>query len=1427
MDADGIPVLYDKYGYTTNIKANADGSYEQEGQKIQIDKNGNAVGKDKVVIAEGVKLNIPVVGNKVIMKDAKTDVSIKKTDSKTGKPLAGATLQVIDKDGRIVAEWITNESGTFKLEKKLIAGETYTLREKATVDGYYYSRDISFTVNTDGKPQTVEMRNREIIVVTPPDKPDEPKPEKPVIWLLKHKVGDPDNILQGGIFQVLSEDKSEVLIDSFIMNGTWQEWDVVLQADHSYWLHEVTPPEGYAVAEDKMFTVSHYGEDIMVDMEDEPTDQVFEKTDAATGRPLAGATLQVKDKDGKVIEEWTTDATGIFKMKNKLIAGETYILHEKETVEGYYYSRDVEFTVNTEGKSQTIQMHNRPIIVVTPPDETPEPTPEPQGTHPNYELTKERVSLAPEKKGTGEYGFLRGDKILYDVTVENTGETDLSMTVTDAFETAGYFTTPEAIGVRFYHKDGREGTTMGSIVSLEGNTAKINLAVGGCAVVRYEAKVLDEAKELLSSNTVDDGLGYLNTARTTDVVGTYTEYTGEDKDGDGKGDTPVGKTVTKEDYPDELRDKEDEANTPVQESGKDGESPSYTMDKTRVTKAPEKEGTKMYGFKRGDTVTYDVHITNTGDMPLTMYVTDAFDYRIKKHFEELKISRIDGIAIKEDGTGIGTTVAKIRLEPGDKTVVVFTAKVADTAPEKLSYHAADDGNGYLNTAKTYHVRAEKPDGTEGGPDEYPGIPDKEDNGNTPIQADEKPDYPYIWLLKNEVGDPDHILKGGTFQVLSEDKEQILIDNFIMNGTWQQWGPILEADKNYWLHEVSAPAGYKKAEDVKFTVSHYSEDVQAVMSDEKFPTVVTFTKEDFAGMEISGAKCELRRVEPNGTTTRIDSWISGDEPHVMEDTLSGSTIYRYHEEKAPEGYGYSEDIEFTLDENGKVKDAHYVNKDGTPILYDRNGFPTNITVQPDGTYKDGETKVTINKAGNAVDWRGHIHAEGVKFEIEIEGNVIRMKDAPTRVAILKQTADGEPLEGGQFVINRVDGTVLEALCDTKIPSTEHEGYILKGEALRFAAREAGVDMTALLNSSETYILHEEKAPEGYDLASDVKFTVPHDGKAITVTMHDAKTPEKPDEPEPTEPTKPEEPTEPTKPEEPTKPTKPEEPTEPTKPEEPTKPTKPEESTKPAKPNKPSGGGGNTPSKPYVTVYKYDGNTMEPINGVTFQVYKDGTEFKTVKTDKSGYARVNSLADGTYRITETEAAKGYRATGQEFNFTVSHGVVSGGVTTFHVANYRETTVTVYKRDGDNGMPLKDAKIRIVDEDGKVVYEGITGTDGAITFKAEKSGHYAVIELEAPDGYDVVDGYITFYVAEDGAVSGTTTMYDYKKERKGKITAKYENSFKQGGWYDSEGRWHKLPKTGDNTDNSHMPYLFGVFVASMCGVIVLSRKKKRKKA
>ena len=108
-----------------------------------------------------------------------TKVKISKQDITTGKELPGANLEVIDKDGNIVEEWIST-SEPHMIEGKLIAGEEYTLRETIAPDGYKVATDIKFTVAEDGSVQTVIMHD-ELIPSTPdiPSTPSTPTTPNP------------------------------------------------------------------------------------------------------------------------------------------------------------------------------------------------------------------------------------------------------------------------------------------------------------------------------------------------------------------------------------------------------------------------------------------------------------------------------------------------------------------------------------------------------------------------------------------------------------------------------------------------------------------------------------------------------------------------------------------------------------------------------------------------------------------------------------------------------------------------------------------------------------------------------------------------------------------------------------------------------------------------------------------------------------------------------------------------------------------------------------------------------------------------------------------------------------------------------------------------------------------------------------------------
>ena len=68
------------------------------------------------------------------------------------------TLTVLDKDGNVVDTW-TSDAKEAHVIKRLVVGETYTLREEFAPYGYLKAADIQFTVEDTGKVQHVEMKD--------------------------------------------------------------------------------------------------------------------------------------------------------------------------------------------------------------------------------------------------------------------------------------------------------------------------------------------------------------------------------------------------------------------------------------------------------------------------------------------------------------------------------------------------------------------------------------------------------------------------------------------------------------------------------------------------------------------------------------------------------------------------------------------------------------------------------------------------------------------------------------------------------------------------------------------------------------------------------------------------------------------------------------------------------------------------------------------------------------------------------------------------------------------------------------------------------------------------------------------------------------------------------------------------------------------
>ena len=263
------------------------------------------------------------------MYDLATKIEIQKTDE-NGKPLSGAALQVIaaDADGKetLVDSWITDGS-VHQIYGKLIAGQTYILREASAPKGYAKAADQQFTVGTDGKVQNITMQD--IATKVGIDKVDE--------------NGKP---LSGAVLQLLDAAGTE--IDQWTTDGTTHRMDAILTAGAEYTLHEVSAPDGYCVAADQKFTVNADGSLTSVKLTDVSTKVQISKTTITGDSELEGAKLEVRDLSGNALDSWTSGKEAHM-ITAKLTAGQTYVLHETAAPNGYVVSNDIEFTVNADG----------------------------------------------------------------------------------------------------------------------------------------------------------------------------------------------------------------------------------------------------------------------------------------------------------------------------------------------------------------------------------------------------------------------------------------------------------------------------------------------------------------------------------------------------------------------------------------------------------------------------------------------------------------------------------------------------------------------------------------------------------------------------------------------------------------------------------------------------------------------------------------------------------------------------------------------------------------------------------------------------------------------------------------------------------------------------------------------------------------------
>ncbi len=132
--------------------------------------------------------------------------------------------------------------------------------------------------------------------------------------------------------------------------------------DGTYTLQETKAPEGYVLNDQVIkFTISETNRNIAIRVRNKTIDKTANiiKIDAKTNKPLAGATLVIKDSTGKEVDRFIT-TTETHTLKD--LANGKYTVEEIEAPKGYKKSDEIyEFTISDTNSKVTVTIKNEPI----------------------------------------------------------------------------------------------------------------------------------------------------------------------------------------------------------------------------------------------------------------------------------------------------------------------------------------------------------------------------------------------------------------------------------------------------------------------------------------------------------------------------------------------------------------------------------------------------------------------------------------------------------------------------------------------------------------------------------------------------------------------------------------------------------------------------------------------------------------------------------------------------------------------------------------------------------------------------------------------------------------------------------------------------------------------------------------------------------
>lgn len=352
--------------------------------EIKVDKNTayqmDSVSGDAIITV--TYENHPVKGKLVIHKSGETLKSFKKDFVYEETSLEGAEFEIyaaediftpdhqVDEQGNrhviyakdTLVKTVTTDKNGEAVIKDLPLGK-YRVKETKTPAGFVLnpdSQEVSFIYKDQNTPEIeekLEFSNERQKVELSVEKQD----------------AETGKALKGATFglynkeAISSGDKVIVKADTLLQEITSNEkgkaaftLDLPLGR---YYVKELQAPAGYVSSDEILeFDATYQGQDVKTIKlksvkKNQPTTVEVTKADITTGTELDGASMSVLDKDGNVIDSWTSvkDSPHVIK---RLQVGKTYILREELAPYGYLRATDVEFTISDTAEVQKVKMED-------------------------------------------------------------------------------------------------------------------------------------------------------------------------------------------------------------------------------------------------------------------------------------------------------------------------------------------------------------------------------------------------------------------------------------------------------------------------------------------------------------------------------------------------------------------------------------------------------------------------------------------------------------------------------------------------------------------------------------------------------------------------------------------------------------------------------------------------------------------------------------------------------------------------------------------------------------------------------------------------------------------------------------------------------------------------------------------------------------